>query len=579
MTLLIGYLGSDRENARHLAQVVHALAPAGPTTVATRDGVALATTGQIAERPDGVGALIGAPLSDDDLLADVTRMGVAALRSDRSDGHYALAWYDARTGGLLLGHDPFGAFRLFTTTVGGTLWFSSEFRALLALPRFRRERRLNLTALHTYLAFSFVAAPHTLIEGIQALPPNVALHFAAPLAAPTAHRLLDPCDADTPPAGALDARGWAAWLKEGFDAAMARWSGGARDVAVHLSGGLDSGAVAAWLARAGCAPHLFHLDFGAVAATELPYAEQTAAWLGLPLVTVPVEPLTRGAGATIRRLVWQLGEPLGDPVTLALFVGNQAVGRAGLRTLFNGEGGDQLFAGWPNRSMLAAALYGETDAPESRLHRYLETFHHFYGAEETLYAPALRAVAASVDLGAYLRPFLEEAALPHLFDRLRWTNYWLKGSQNILPRAAALSRSAGLIMRAPLFDRALAQRALAIPAGLLMRGTEEKYLFKQILTDAGLLPADILNRPKRGMGVPMTAWCFGPLRAECWRLLTRLARRGLVRPDYLRMLQRGHEAPGELRAQRRVGEKIWQLCVLEVWLELFYDMVTLSSPG
>jgi asparagine synthase (glutamine-hydrolysing) len=162
---------------------------------------------------------------------------------------------------------------------------------------------------------------------------------------------------------------------------------------------------------------------------------------------------------------------------------------------------------------------------------------------------------------------------------LRWANYWLKGSQNILPRAATLGRAAGLDGRAPLFDRRLARFALTIPSALLLRGTEEKHLVKRALDTAGFLPPAVLARPKRGMGVPATAWCRGPLRGEIGRLVSRLARRDLFQRDYLRQLLRGEEATETLRGTRRNGEKLWQLAVLEVWLELFYDTITVERPG
>ena len=163
--------------------------------------------------------------------------------------------------------------------------------------------------------------------------------------------------------------------------------------------------------------------------------------------------------------------------------------------------------------MLAADLYGAAGAAGRRghLHDYLQTFHHFYGLEGALYGPDLARAARETDLEECVRPYLDEPALPRFFDRLRWANYWLKGSQNILPRAAALSRHAGVAMHAPFFDRRLARLTLRIPGELLLRGTEEKYLFKRAL--AGLLPDAVLARPKRGMGVPVTPWFLGPLRA------------------------------------------------------------------
>ncbi|HET6346703.1 MAG TPA: asparagine synthase C-terminal domain-containing protein, partial [Myxococcota bacterium] len=332
---------------------------------------------------------------------------------------------------------------------------------------------------------------------------------------------------------------------------MQRWSAGVGEAAVHLSGGLDSGAVAAWLARAGVRTGCFFLDFGPPYDAERPYAEETAAWLGLPLERVPVSPRRFGVGRMLRDLAADLGEPWGDPVTLPLRLGYQAARVAGLSVVFNGEGGDQLLAGWPNRPMLAGELYAGVESSDDRIERYLRTFHHFYGLEEVAYGPELRTVARDSDLRELVRPFLEEPGLLRLFDRLRWANYWLKGGQNILPRVAALARSSGVAMATPFFDRRLARFALTIPPELLLRGTEEKYLLKLALGEAGLLPPAILSRPKRGMGVPATAWCLGPLRGAVRGLLRRLERRALFQRDYLRSLARGEEVPGEVRGARR----------------------------
>lgn len=577
---LLGYWGADEGNHDQLASALRRLGLSTRSHERHDHSVEIASTTPITNLAGGgFVVLVGATIGNNPLLDSLSTIGPPALARDEADGSYALVWYNAQAGQLTLAHDPFGARRVFYARVGESLWFSDSLAALLALPALWQRRALDLTALHSYLALSFVAAPRTLIDGIAVVPPNTALHFRSPIVTPICQELLAPPDEATG-TDEGDEHVWLARLREELSGALARHLADVGSPAVHLSGGVDSSAVAAWLARNGTRPRLFHLDFGPPYNTERPHAEQIATCLGLPLTLVPVTPTARGADRLLRRLAWQLGEPFGDPVTFPLLLGNEAVHAAGLTHLCNGEGGDQLFAGWPNRAMFAAELYGtaDTDSADQRAERYLHTFHHFYGQEPALYRPRLLTGAQDGDLLGSVRAFLEEPRLPHLFDRLRWANYWLKGSQNILPRAAALSRHAGLTMLAPFFDRRLARFALTIPAEYLMRGTEEKYLLKRLLADDGLLPTAILQRPKRGMGVPATAWCLGPWRREFRSLLRQLARRDLFRHDYLDALLKGEEAPGELRRQRRLGEKIWQLGMLELWLELFYDALTVSSP-
>jgi asparagine synthase (glutamine-hydrolysing) len=474
-------------------------------------------------------------------------------------------------GKLTLAHDTFGARRVFYIQQGGTLWFGTELCYLLALP-YLKKRVLDFAGLHTYLAFSYAAAPHTLVKGLQVVPPNMTAIFDNPNATPDCKTVMLPV-VERPENRNLD--DWLSLLQNEFDGAMQRsMSNVSGEIAVHLSGGLDSSAVAAWLVqRGGCRVTAFYLDFGAPYNAEHPYAEEVAKFLNVPLKCVQVAPDKKTAKADLRRIVGKMAEPWGDPVTLPLERGYVAVREAGFSHVFNGEGGDQLFAGWANRPMLAAEIYGDAGyaGQNGRIESYLQTFHHFYGFENTLYSPMLLDATRGVNLGSFIEPYLEEKDLPALLDRLRWTNYWHKGSQNIMPRAAALSRRSGLTMHAPFFDAQLAAFALNIPGDLIMRGTQEKWLLKQLLAREKLLPESVLERPKRGMGVPATEWCTSGLRDEVKRALDKLGRRGLFRKDYLKMLLKGDDAPTEIRRHRRLGEKIWQLLILELWLEAIFD--------
>ncbi|HEX6370492.1 MAG TPA: asparagine synthase C-terminal domain-containing protein [Longimicrobium sp.] len=404
-------------------------------------------------------------------------------------------------------------------------------------------RGVDSAALHGYLCFSHPPGERTLFAGIGRIP------------APAPWREL-PAPADEDSAVRT--------LRALLGASVERMLGAERDVGVYLSGGLDSSLVAALLARAGARVHLFSLDFGPPWDAELEHAQAVAAHLGRPLHRVRARP--RDVSRALEPTAATLHQPFGDPVTVPLFLLGQAA-RDHVSTVFNGEGGDQLFGGWATKPMLAAEAYG--GAGYSREAAYLATYHRFHGAEDQLLTPAARAAIGTTDAGAWLRPALDAPGLPTLLHRLRAANIRLKGAQNIAPRMTQLAAAHGLQARAPFFDQALAEWTFTLPADFFLRGASEKHLLKRAAE--GLLPPALIDRPKRGMGVPATEWLRGwtsPLRWEAARRLSprRLRRDGWFRPEYVAALRRGDDDPGETR-RRRGGEKLWALLMLHLWID------------
>jgi asparagine synthase (glutamine-hydrolysing) len=438
--------------------------------------------------------------------------------------------------------DPFGVRALHALRLGGRTHTAADPRALRRLAG--APRALDAAGLYGYLCFSHPPEPRTLFAGIERLP------------TPAPWR-----EAPAPAGEDASARRLRALLA----ASVERMLGAEREAAVYLSGGLDSSLVAALLARAGARVHLFTLDFGAPWNVEVEHARAVAAHLGLPLHRVPAG--AREAARALEPTAAALHQPFGDPVTVPLYLLGAAA-RDHARVAFNGEGGDQLFGGWATKPMLAAEAYG--GAGYSREAAYLATYHRFHGEEDRLLTPAARRAIGPAEAGAWLRPALEAPGLPTLLHRLRAANLRLKGAQNIAPRMAQLAEAHGLQARAPFLDPALAAWTFTLPAGFFLRGASEKHLLKRAA--AGLLPPALVDRPKRGMGVPATQWLgawLGPLRREAARRLSprRLRRDGWFDPDYVTALRRGHGGPAEAR-RRRAGEKLWALLMLHAWVDV-----------
>lgn len=459
-------------------------------------------------------------------------------------------------GALTLACDPFGLHGVSCARLGDTLWAASDPRLLRHLPGVSRE--ISPAAQHGYLCFSHVPTPLTMTAGVSSLPAGHKLTVSAQ--------------------GIVEDGGGAAWrerelsplpkdalageLRRLLRAAVARRLGAERDVAVFLSGGLDSSLVAALLAEAGARVHLFTLDFGPPFDAELACARLVAAHLGRPLRVVPARPAQiKGALAPAAAALHQ---PFGDGVVVPLYLLGQAARAEGLATVFNGEGGDQLFGGWANKPMIAAELYGQKDF--RREAAYLATFHRFWGLTQQLYTAGAQAAVAGEDVGAWVRPALEADGLPSLLHRLRAANLRLKGAQNIAPRAVQLGAAHGLRVHMPFFDRGLAEWTFGLPPEWFLRGACEKHGLKRAAEP--FLPAEIVWREKRGMGVPTTEWCLGPLRREVAGRLSpgRLKRDGWFDSEAVARLRRGEDHPGEFR-RRRVGEKLWTLLMFHVWRE------------
>ena len=481
---------------------------------------------------------------------------------DTLDGAFAGACWDGESQCLTLVRDPFGVRSLYYTEHNSVFYFASELKQLLAIPTLPVE--VNSAALHKYLTFSFVPGEDVPIRGIRRLlPGHLAVYAEGKLALRpyfTLREGMDPRLADRKIA--------TRHIRNRCREAIGRRLGGESEVAVFLSGGIDSSAVTLWLTEAGVRVQAFSLDFGD-RSVEKPQAQAVAEQLQVPLQFVPV------GGADIASilpdLVWKLDLPFGDPVTGPQYILARAARDAGLSTVFNGEGGDQLFGGWTSKPMISAELYADLYGDDTREELYLRSYHRFYGLEDQLYTPEFRAqVGGPGQRRAHLMPYLGGEQATTFLNRVRLADISLKGSQNILPRAERMANGHALDLRVPLFDRGLAEASFRLPPQLKLHGACEKYILKLVLQRH--LPADIVWRRKYGMSVPVTDWVLGPLAGLLEQLLGQqaLQKRGLFRTEFVERLRKGQNEPNEIR-RRRIGERLWTLAMLEAWMRVFVD--------
>lgn len=443
--------------------------------------------------------------------------GPAAL--ERVRGPFALAAWDAVEETLLLARDEVGVRPLFVREVPGGVLAASEVGPLLRRGAPDRDE----VAWDHLLAFQFWPPGRTPWAGVQEVEPGTWHRYRAG------------------PRGCLHTRGRLACkdgeadLESAAAAAFALQAPCPQPAGLSLSGGLDSSAVLGGLVGEGRPPALAAVGWfpGAPPALdERPRARAAAREAGVPLLEVPITP--EAWVEAWPRVVAALGGPLAGPGAVSQWLVARALGREGVRVVYSGQGGDELFGGYERHRLLLLRELGRRPVPARGYEPLARAFSDGDPVERLL----LR--------GRSLMPFLEpgraasvQAAARHLpppgagrVDRL--LEFELRV---LLPGLLAVEDRTmgafGLEGRVPLLDPVLVRLARAVPLSVKSPPEEPRRLFRRLFRSR--LPRAVAGRrDKMGFPVPLDAWLRGPLRSfvmehPAWDRLPELGFRPRVR--------------------------------------------------
>jgi len=515
---------------------------------------------------------------------------------DRMRGMFALALWDRRSRRLILARDRLGKKPLYYAPTASALLFGSEIKALLAWPGL--ARRPNLSAIDQYLTFQYVPSPETAFEGICRLPPAHYLVVAADGAGgwrePELVRYWEVPHANPDAARRGTAelhRELIAHLEEAVRLRLIA------DVPLgaFLSGGVDSSAVVATMARVGTGRvKTFSIGFPEKEYDETRYARLVAERFGTEHEEFVVEP---DAVAVLPKLVWHYGEPFADPSAIPTYYVSQ-MARRHVTVALNGDGGDEAFIGYSryramhylhrlDRLPIAArkglaqllALAPPSIQRRLRLGQIRDILAASRERPEQRYAGTIAFFAdhdKNDGYGEAMRPLLNRSALDLLAPYFASADSLLAGANradlhtylpdDLMAKVDVASMAHGLETRSPLLDHVLLEWAARIPAEVKMAGGRPKALFKAAM--APYLPPEILNRKKMGFGCPIDRWLRRELKPMAYdTLLGPEARnRGLMRPDYVRHLLDEHCA-----GTRNHHTRLWALLMLELWFRMWID--------
>lgn len=536
------------------------------------------------------------------LLAGLEAWGMEETLQ-RAVGMFAVSLWDRADRTLTLARDRMGEKPLYYGRVESRVLLASELKALRTEAANRLE--LDRDALSQYMRFGYVPAPASIFRGIRKLPPG---HWL---------RLRSAADVDSAPVPYWSMAGSASGtlrleLASATDevviaAVERRLQESIRlqmmsdvPVGAFLSGGIDSSLVVALMqAQSSMRVRTFTIGFEQRQFDEAPYARAVAAHLGTDHTELYVS--ARDAEAIVPRLPEIYDEPFADSSQIPTVLVSQLT-RRHVTVSLSGDGGDELFAGYPRyglterlwqrvnrtpRLLRSAAAHAigwptprtwdrvlqrmpgvdTTIVNGRRLHRmadmlrashlgemYVQLMSQWQPAEHLvlgLQAPAERATAA---------PLVHWNMGASPLDAMRsWDlNQYLP--DDLLVKVDRASMSASLEARAPLLDHRVVELALALPERTLVRDGTGKWVLRQVLNRH--VPAALFERPKAGFSVPLANWLRGPLREWAEALLepSMLAADGVLASEKVHRVWHEHQTGTADRSAM-----LWNVLMFRSW--------------
>lgn len=514
-------------------------------------------------------------------------------------GMFAIALWDRHLGTLSLARDRIGEKPLYYGRTEQGFAFGSELKAIRALCG--AALTVDPQVVSEYMQFGYIPAPRCIYRGLFKLPPGHLVRIGAggvpgepqhfwqlstPAASDLAARMAGADDNDL-----IDL------LHDRLKAAVGLQMVSDVPLGAFLSGGVDSSTVVALMqAQSERRVKTYTIGFHEKAFDEAPYAKVVAQYLGTDHTELYVS--AADAAAIIPELPRIYDEPFADssqiPTTLVSRLTRQHV-----TVSLSGDGGDELFAGYP-RYAITAALWRRINGLPMGLRIAAASALRCASAQawDRVFSllPAARRQGVNGRRVHRLAQLMVSKSLGEMYvrlmsqwqpeeelvlgvrgsvnDRLLWTAHGTPVEQmrrwdvnqylpdDLLVKVDRAAMSASLESRAPMLDYRVVELAFALPERILVRDGQGKWILRRVLDR--YVPRELIERPKAGFAVPLAQWLRGPLRAWAQHLLdpVRLKAQGQLDADKISVLWKQHQSGGFDRSYY-----LWNVIAFESWAE------------
>jgi asparagine synthase (glutamine-hydrolysing) len=518
-------------------------------------------------------------------------------------GMFAFAVWDQEERKLYLVRDRLGIKPLYYGWVHGTFLFGSELKALRAHPCFQAQ--IDRGSLALLMRHNYIPHPYSIYEGVKKLPPGTLLKVVSPeqIAEPSAFwsaREIAEFGSRNPLA--LDPQAAMEQLEELLRDAIRLRMLADVPLGAFLSGGVDSSTVVALMQSLSARPvRTFSIGFEESGYNEAPYAAAVANHLGTHHTELYLSPAD--AQAVIPQLPCFYDEPFSDSSQIPTYLVSR-LARQSVTVALSGDGGDELFAGYP-RYELAAKMSSLKMIPQfarrgaASVLRFLsaETWNKLFrhaaplipkklfarrpGEQMDRLAALLRAdsseqvylsflshwdspaelVPGSIEHGTALTDPQRQALLSEPIPRMMFLDLVSYLPDDILTKVDRASMAVSLEARVPILDHRVVEFAWKLPMSLRVRNRKEKWLLRQLLYK--FVPPSLIERPKMGFGIPIGAWLRGALRDWAEELLNpvRVKQEGFFDPGLVRRVWNEH-----VSGERNWQYHLWDVLMFQAWL-------------
>lgn len=521
------------------------------------------------------------------LLYGYLEWGLEGLLS-RIQGMFAFALYDRKEGSLYLARDRFGKKPLFYSHAGGRFIFSSTLPGLLACAG--QIPDIHPQALDNYLTYMCVPGEDTIFQGIRKLPPASYLHLRNDRLQVRKYWSLSFVEkTKLSESEVLDE------LDRLVRKAVRSRLISDVPLGAFLSGGVDSSLVVGVMASVSSKPvTTVTMGFDEEDFDERKYARMVSErWRTIHHEEV-IQPNT---AAILPELIYHAGEPLADSSMLPTYYVAKMAGRH-LTVVLNGDGGDELFAGYarpmvermasPLRKFVPHSirqqLFGLASKGGKPRIRSLSAVKQIIQAggrpprdnfifdralrsqRDILYSPSFRSRLAEYHPDQVYQSVWDEAPAEDNVDRMLYGDMMTYLPDELLVKMDTMTMANSIEARSPLLDTQLAEFAARIPSALKTKNFQTKYLLKKLAER--YVPKEVLYRPKKGFNMPMSAWIRGELNGLVKETILSDAfhARGYFNRDVIRKWFDEHE-----QGTKDHGQKLWSLFILELWFLMFVD--------
>lgn len=541
------------------------------------------------------------------LLAGFTAWGVRATL-ERCVGMFALALWDREAHVLTLARDRLGEKPLYYGWQGSggdaCLLFGSDLAAIRVHPAFAAN--INRDALAIYMRHNAIAAPHSIYQGIYKLAPGHLLTVSLARREPVLEQYWSLSQvAETgvgDPFGGNDAQAVDA-LETLLRDSVRQQMVADVPLGAFLSGGIDSSVVVALMQAQSQRPiKTFTIGFNEEGYDEATHAKAIAQHLGTDHTELYVTP--EQARDVIPKLPALFTEPFADSSQIPTYLVSQ-LARRHVTVSLSGDAGDELFGGYnrypfarqlwnkaapfpfPARTIAAAGIRGVPIAAWNALLKpvrpMLPASLRMANLGDKLHKGADVLGARSIDelylrLLSHWEPDAVVIGANEPLTHLRGNSLSLVGldavqrmmaldtmtylPDDILVKVDRAAMGVSLETRVPMLDHRIVEFAWRLPQHLKLRDGVGKWVLREVLYRH--VPRGLVERPKKGFGVPIGSWLRGPLREWAEELLSesRLRRQGYFKPAPIRRKWMEH-----VSGQRNWQHHLWDVLMFQAWLD------------